>query len=307
MAELLVAMSVGMLVLLFGGVLLISANRAYVAQLQRAGIDDNGRYAIDIITRAARQAAYVNWDSGEVGVDGNPNAQASLSGLDNRSLTRDTDGIADPRDDAVNGSDVLAVRFVGAGPSPDGDGSVISCAGFAVNALEEGWSIFYVARNADGEAELRCKYRGKKGWGADAIVTGVDTFQLLYGVDTDEPGDGVANEFITASAIDQLDAALVLTGADAPARARELRRRTWWKRVASIRIALLLHGVRGPDDRHEAVQFDLFGKSYGDAYGRSDPGVRLNEADMPATLRQRDRKLFTTTVLLRNPALRATR
>ena len=51
--------------------------------------------------------------------------------------------------------------------------------------MRRGWSIFYVAANGDGEAELRCKYRGASGWGADAIVRGVDSFQVLYGVDTD--------------------------------------------------------------------------------------------------------------------------
>ena len=304
LAELMVALAIGLLVLLFGAVLLQSANRAYLSQIQRAGVDDNGRYAIDILTRAARQASFVNFDSGEIGVGGNPTASAGLVGLDNSTLERKTDGIADPRSDAVNGSDIFAVRFVGAGPAPDGDGSVISCAGFAVNAFEEGWSIFYVARNADGEAELRCKYRGKSGWGADAVVSGVDTFQLLYGVDTDQPPDGIANQFITATALDALDAALVLSGDDAASRARDLRRRTYWKRVASIRVALLLHGTRNTDTRRDdAMLFDLFGKSYGDAFARRDPGVRVNEADLPPPMRQRERKLFTATILLRNPSL----
>jgi type IV pilus assembly protein PilW len=306
LAELMVALTVGLLVLLFGAVLLLSANRAYLSQNQRASVDDNGRYAIDIITRAARQASFVNFDSGEIGVGGNPTAAAGLVGLDNSTLERKTDGIADPRSDAVNGSDILAVRFVGAGAGPDGDGSVISCAGFAVNAFEQGWSIFYVARNADGDAELRCKYRGKSGWGADAVVSGVDTFQLLYGVDTDEPPDGVANEFITATALDARDAALVLAGDDAAARARDLRRRTYWKRVASIRVALLLHGPPRADhaDRGEnAMLYDLFGKPYSDVFLRRDPGVRLNEADLPLPMRQRERKLFTATILLRNPGL----
>lgn len=298
-AELMVALTVGMLVLLMASGLLVSASAAYGAQAEAAAVDDGGRFALELIARAARQAALVNWDQAEAGVD-QATAPAPVSGLDARSLTRAGDGIDGALDDAVNGSDVLAVRFAGAD-----DASVTSCAGFDVGRHEDGWSIFYVARNAAGEAELRCKYRGNASWGADAIIGGVDTFQVLYGVDTDVPADGVANEFVSASVLDERDAALVLAGADAPARARDLRRRTHWKRITSIRVALVIHGSRPAPTGYEPIVFDLFGSGYSDAAAGADRGVRLAEADMPDALRQRRRKLFATTVLLRNPLLEA--
>jgi type IV pilus assembly protein PilW len=301
-AELLVAMALGLMVALMAGALLVSANAAYLSQVDAAGVDDGGRYALEIITRAARQAAFVNWDRGEVGIGIDPTAPANIGGLDDHALDKSRDGIADPLPGAVNGSDVLALRFVGSGPAPDGDGSVISCAGFSVSALEEGWSIFYVARSAAGDAELRCKYRGKTSWGADAVVGGVDTFQVLYGLDTDVPPDGVANQYVSASTLDRLDQSLVLVGADPAARARELRRRTHWKRIASIKIALVLHGARRFGGVREPADYDAFGPAYGDAFGATDTGTRLRESQMPDELRLRERKLFAVTTLLRNPS-----
>jgi type IV pilus assembly protein PilW len=201
----------------------------------------------------------------------------------------------------VGGSDVLAVRFSGAGAAPGGDGSMTSCAGFGVGAQEDGWSIFYVARNAAGEGELRCKYRGKTSWGADAVIGGVDTFQVLYGLDTDLPPDGVANQYVSAAVLDQLDDALVLDAATPEARERERLRRTHWKRIASIRIGLVVHGDRPARTGEEPMVFDLFGRAYSDSFGGTDRGVRLAEAPMPEQLRRRERKMFASSVLLRNP------
>jgi len=298
--ELMVALTVGMLVLLMAAGMLVSANAAYLAQVEAAALDDSGRFALEIVTRAARQAGFVNWEREAASLDLGA-APAHLKGLDARTLSRATDGIESPGS-AVNGSDVLAVRFAGAGSGARGDGSVVDCAGFGVGQHEEGWSIFYVARNGAGEAELRCKYRGNAGWGADAIVANIDTFQVLYGLDTDTPADGVANEYVNAGVLDKRDAALVPTATDPQARERERLRRTHWKRIASIRVALVIHAPRRGLPGLEPRVFDLFGRAYSLAAAGFDPGVRLDEAQLPGEARQRARKMFASTVLLRNPS-----
>ena len=308
--ELMVALTVGMLVLLMAGGMLVSANAAYLAQVEAAALDDAGRYALELIARAARQGGFVNWEREDAGPDASM-APALVRGLDARTLARASDGIEapdNPPGGAVNGSDVLALRFAGAGSGAGGDGSAINCAGFGVGQHEEGWSIFYAARNAAGEAELRCKYRGKVSWSADAIVGGIDTFQVLYGLDTDLLADGVANEYVSAGVIDERDAALVLpapTAADPQARERERVRRTHWKRVTSIRVALLIHAPRRALPDLDPKVFDLFGRAYSDAAGGDDPGVRLDEAQLPGDARRRTRKLFAATVLLRNQPVQA--
>lgn len=302
--ELMVSLTLGLLVALVASALLVSSNGSYAHQAEAAKLGDNGRYALGILSRAIRQVAFVDWDRADAPVSAGPDDSASVGGVDARSISRDSDGIATPISGAVNGSDVLAVRYFGTGSGSLGDGSVINCAGFGVgqahSEAERGWSIFYVATDAGGEAELRCKYRGQNSWGADAIVRGVDTFQVLYGVDTDDPADGVVNQYLNATAIDALDHALALVGADAAARERDLNRKTYWKRIVSIKVALLLHGERGSGAPGLPVQFDLFGKDYAAAHAGDDPGARIDEAALPAALRGRARHLEMTTILLRN-------
>lgn len=283
LAELLVALALGLGVLLAGGVLMIGANRAYVAHEDAAAVDDGGRFALALIGRAVGQGAFVDWErlGGAAPVKGAP---APLAGLDGHSLAKTSNGIDNPTGMAVNGSDVLAIRYAGAGAAPDGDGSVIDCAGFPVHEAKEGWSIFYVARNGDGQAELRCKYRGAANWGADAIVAGVDGFQVLYGLDTDTLPDGIPNRYVNASALAALDAALPAGGGQ-PA----LHEKTWWKRVASVQVALLLHGERPSAAPIQPAAYALFGP----AYAAADPGVHLTAADLRGSSPVPPRRLFT--------------
>ena len=286
LVELMVALTIGLGIVLMAGRLLVLANGAYAAQAESGGVEDGGRFAIDLIGRAIRQAGAVDPDMlADPAAD---NAPARLAGLDARTLSRATAGIDDPLAGAVNGSDVLAVRF------PGDAGVAIDCAGFPVAAGEEGWSIFYVARNGEGEAELRCKYRGAAHWSADAVVSGVDGFQVLYGVDTDDPPDGTPNRYVNATGIDALDAGF----AGLPP--AEFNRRTHWKRVVGLRVGLLLHGNR-PTRTPGGARYDLLGTGYATAAGVDDPGSSLDEARMTPDLRRRERRLFTFTAAVPAP------
>jgi type IV pilus assembly protein PilW len=290
--EILVALAVGLLVTLTASAMLVSAGANFTQHTAHAQLGDNGRFAIELVGQALRQGSFLNLEA-----DAWPDedAEPAVAGLDAASLGRDSEGIANPLGSAVNGSDVLALRYAGSGGG-GGDGSVLNCAGFAV-PRGPSWSIFYVALSDDGVAELRCKYLGDKSWSADAIVRGVDSFQVLYGLDTDTPPDGTPNRYLNARGIEALDADLVLEGATAEERAAALRRKTHWKRVASLRLALLLHG--GAEARRDTlpVNYRLFGPAY-DAAG--DEGAVIDEARLPADLRQRTRRLFEATYAVRN-------
>ena len=308
LVELLVALGLGAMLMLASSAVLLSASRSYMEQGESARLADNGRYAFDAIARALRQTAWVNWDATAAPLAHAAHDSANIAGLDARSLGKNSDGISDPLPASVNGSDVLALRFYGTGDGAGGDGAVLNCAGFGVaaaaNEAQRGWSIFYVAQDdgGDGEAELRCKYRAGNGvgWGADALIRGVDSFQVLYGLDTDTPPDGVANQYLNASAVDARDAALLLEGASEAERQRDFQRRTHWKRVASVRVALLLHGPGMRGDATGPPQYDLFGAAYADAHGGQDPGVRIVPASLPLAQRGRSRQLMQATIMLRN-------
>lgn len=299
-AELLIAVVIGVLVTLLAVTLLLTSNAGFVAQAQAASVDEAGRFALASIERAAHQAAFVDWEREDMAAGEDPAAPARIRGLDAASLPPSSAALADARLDAVNGSDILALRFAGAGPD-EGDGSMTTCAGFSVGAGQDGWSIFYVGRSAAGDVELRCKYKGTNKWSAEAVIAGVDSFQVLYGVDTDTVADGTANRYLSASEINALDTALALDGATDAERARDQMRKTWWKRVASIKVALVLHGARPSRDASGAAVIDLFGVAYSKAAGAVDRGTRLTKAGLAPELRERERRTFSATILLRNP------
>lgn len=302
--ELLIAVALGAMLTLLASGLLLAAAGNYRHHADSAWLDDGGRYALAIMAQAIRQDAYVNWDSAAAPVALDAEGPALIGGWDAHSLGRSSYGIDTPLAAVANGSDVLAVRFAGHGQGASGDGSSVNCGGFGVAAPVDddglGWSIFYVALDDSGYGELRCKYLGNGGsgnWGADAIVRGVESFQVLYGLDTDLPADGVPNQYLNATAIRALDDALVLVGATPQALQRDLYRKTHWKRVCSVKLALLLHGETNARADRVALQFDLFGPAY---VGGNDLGTRILEADIPEAERWRVRRLFGVTVALRN-------
>lgn len=291
LVELLVSMAVGLVVTLFSATLMVMSNASYLTQDDIAAVEDAGRFALDAIGRSVRQAAYRNW--GEL-VDSAETEPAHVAGFDDRTLSGTTPALEKPRGDAVNGSDVLALRYSGAA-----DGGVLNCAGFAVLDSTRGWSIFYVAKGSDGVGELRCKYRGTNAWKAEAIVRGVDTMQVLYGIDTDTPADGLPNTYETATQIDARDGALALSGASAQARARDLNRKTHWKRVCGVRVSLLLHGLRPAQRGAFQPPFHMFGHAY---TANGDAGTVIDPAGLAERVRYRERRVFGATFLLRNNA-----
>jgi type IV pilus assembly protein PilW len=276
LVELLVAMTVGLGVALTAARLMLLASAAYAAGAESAAVQDSGRFALELLGRAVRQGA--SFDPAAPPDAGA--APARIAGLDAHALARTAPALESPLPDAVNGSDVLAVRFPGAA-----DGGILGCAGFPVAADDEGWSIFYVAKNAAGDAELRCKYHGAGGWTSEALVGGVDGFQVLYGIDTDTPADGAPNRYMNADAVLALDAALPVGV------------RSWWTRVTAVRVGLLLHGAHQTGTGGTA-HYDLLGPVYAAAAGSLDRGSSLHEAALPAGLQRRERRLFATTFAL---------
>ena len=302
-AEFAIAMLLGMMVMLLSSGLLLAANSSFRGNGEAMLLNDSGRHALEVLEQAVRQSAFVNWDAVAAPAELDTAAASSITGWDAQSINRGSDGISRPLAAAANGSDVLAIRFAGSGGGSNGDGSMLNCAGFGVAAPvseeQRGWSIFYVALNAQGDAELRCKYRGANSWGADAIVRGVDSFQVLYGLDTDAPPDGLPNTYVNARAINALDAGLALAGSTPAELQRDFNRKTNWKRVCSVKVALLLRGDIGSRPDSVPGQFDLFGKAYADAHG-DDAGVRVVESKLPLAQQLRVRQVFSATIMLRN-------
>lgn len=272
--ELLLAMTLGMGVALAAIALLSAAKTNYLAINDGVQVQENGRYALDLIARAIRQANHVPHDH-PLMLHAAPAAlPAGIQGLDNARLPEQSEEMSSPSPNAVaHGSDVLTIRFSGAE-------GMLNCAGIAVPAPVKadaassdqglGRSVFYVAPDAAGEPELRCKYPTRKGgWSAAAVVRGVESFQVLYGV---RDGDDHL-QFLNAT-----------------------RMSSRWRDVVAVRVALLMRGEHNVAGDAPIVHH-LFGPDYA---GSADPGVVIDEARLAPHLQQRIRKVFDTTVQLRN-------
>lgn len=304
LVELMLSITLGLFVIAAAIALLVASKSAYTANDDAVQIQESARHALEIIARAIHQAGYEEWGSIDAAALSAGHEPAAVDGLDARSLPSTADALDSPTR-AVNGSDVLALQFHGSGNGARGDGSLLNCAGFGVparvaagNAAVRGWSIFFVAEDATGEPELRCKYKGASSWSAVAIARGVESFQVLYGIDTD--GDGLVNGFHRADEVDAMDAGLVMAGAGPAAIAAERNRRTYWKKIVAIKVALLMRGQHAVRADRLGQVYDLFGVDYGDTQGASDNGTRIRESGLPLRSRNRLRKLHVATIRLRN-------
>lgn len=267
--ELMVALAIGTILVLASVSLLLAVRSAYLLQDDRVRMEESGRFALELISRAVRQVGYRDWGA----AGGGAAVPQPMSGLDARSLKDAADGIDGPYGSTVNGSDVLALRFDGSGQG-GGDGAIQNCAGAAVGAAGApgGWSIFYIANDSGGEPELRCKYRGPNGWKSDALVRGIEGFQVLYGMQ-EQPGS--ASSFFSAAGVQAQGGA--------------------WQAVAAVRIALLARGTQ-PDPAAPG-SYALFGPAYD---GSADPGTVIQVTQLPAASRRLARRVYGATVYLRN-------
>ena len=306
--EMMIAITLSLFILLTATGLLLSSKSSYVMQDQNASIHETGRYAIEVLSRSVRQAGYENWNSGDLPLLTGNDFSANVIGMDAMTLKKTTAGLDSATStDVVNGSDVLALRFFGESTYGE-EGAILNCAGLAVTGpasiqtadQERGWSIFFVAKDSAGEPELRCKYQSKTSWNADAIARGVESFQVLYGIDTD--GNGLPEQFLSADKIDELDDKLLLLGDNAIARAADKNRKTHWKKIRGIKFSLLVRGSQVARDDALATEYNLFGADYSNAYATTDKGVRIREDALPSASRNRIRKIFTHTIQLRNDA-----
>jgi type IV pilus assembly protein PilW len=310
LVELLIAMTLGLVLVLAATVLLLSTKASYVALDQLEVTEETGRYASEAIARAIRQAGYEYRDADQISFSSSADLSPNVLGMDGMTLKKNDAALTSATArDAVNGSDILALRFFGDDKGNGEAGAILNCAGLAVPAATpqgdpedmRGWSIFYVAKDSGGEPELRCKYQTKNGWNADAIARGVESFQVLYGVDT--TGDSAPDRFTNADGIDVLDQGLALYGNNASERLSDLKRKTFWKRVRTIRFAMLVRG--GELARNDATNhtYHLFGEGYSAVHATQDKGARISEQELPSATRNRVRKLFSQTIQLRNDAM----
>jgi type IV pilus assembly protein PilW len=278
LVEILVALALSSIIALAAIASLTVARTGFTAVDASSQLRDNGRFAAEMIKRVVVQAGYKNSDyaaattafanttttTPEPDISGVNNVivkTSLLPDLETAFLTRpganasESKCSSSPDPACDNGSDALIIRYQ-TSPSIAGsstsDGSMINCAGIAdmtvpANADDRMISVIHVAKSTTGsEPSLMCSYRSSAGvWTTQPIVEGVESFQVLYGVDgvttnanTTFPStlrDSVPDRYFNASQM--------VSGGDTVVANRVLPTTYGnWSAVRSLRIGLVLRG-----------------------------------------------------------------
>ena len=254
-------------------------------------LQDSGRFALEVIGQAARMAGYQNYAQRDgSGRDNSrrfaPTTFPTVRGFNNAKVgtpgTITDDGATN--NGGVNLSDTLAFRFHGSSLATDAskpDGSMIDCQGVAQNYPLSGddvaLSLFWVKTDSSGEPALECISRGSPAAtsltrNTQPIIKGVETFQVMYGLDT--TGDSVAKQWVSGQSV------------------------TNWQQVVAVRVGLVIRGDVGSSQASSATaaENDLY------PLGKAFTGTST-EAGLKFTAPNdgRLRRVFNATFKLRNP------
>ncbi|PZQ75197.1 MAG: prepilin-type cleavage/methylation domain-containing protein [Variovorax paradoxus] len=316
LVELLVALALTLVIMTAAVATLIVARRGFSTVDAVSQLDENTRFTTEILRRTIAQAGFLDvafataTTTGQFKVAKAAAALPMVQGYNDaqipdspvvepfsvngsRSSCPGAAGTA-----CKNGSDVLIVRAQAAARNAkEADGVTTNCRGSAeptvpADASDVITSIFFVRVDTNtGEPTLMCHANGTNSKGENRfamvpLVSGVESFQALYGVDGVDPGkpmaaaDSVVDRYLRA---DQLDV---------PGNAEATKAN--WERVRAIKIGLVL---RGPaNSAQDSVATTKYPFGVGGYSSAADPGTALAA---PADGRLRQAVNFT--VYLHNP------
>lgn len=164
LVEIMVALLIGMVLLAGISQLLIGNQNTYHFQNNLSRLQENGRYALEMLSRNLRMAGFRSY----------PNTPLSngLTGVESGTL------------------DEIIIRYQ----------SATDCLGNNITgALPVANNRFFIA-NSSGIPNLFCSGNGG-GSSPQPLIEGVESMDILYGEDTDAIKDGVVNQYIPADAV----------------------------------------------------------------------------------------------------------
>lgn len=303
LVELLVSLVISGIIVLAATSFFLSSSRTRDSQDAAGLLQDNARFLTEIITKNIQQAGYQNYIVGSKGFEGKreakaaPDGEPDIRGYNNTAAGADIldNGVHNRSANRVNNSDTLILRFQGSSTTNASgvrvaDGSMVDCLGRPqtepITPGDRVYSIFEVQNGPGNEPELRCKFFNFATGVATVqpIVRGVETFQVMYGVDTD--GDTAINSWCNAA---EVGVASRCTTAAATTAVQQ------WALVRSVRVGIVL---RAPD-RVGVVNLAATYRPVGNSFTQgntTDPGSVLNIAANDGRIRQ----VVTFTVNVRN-------
>lgn len=172
--ELLIAATLGLVLLAGVGQLFVGSNQTFRMQRELADIQDSGRFAVWFLKQELER----------YGVE---------SGTGEPPKVLSTAFWVDGGDDA---SDELTVRYEVTGAAADCNGSTVDAADAGSDSDGDGnfevQNRFYVE-----DGQLLCA--GNGGGAAQPLVESVESLQVLYGLDSNS--DGVIDQYVTADSV----------------------------------------------------------------------------------------------------------
>lgn len=173
LVELMLAIAVGLILVAIIAQIYIGSKQTYRTQDDLARLQEDGRYAIESVSRSLRLAGY--WpDFSQTYLTLFPPSTEAIGGTEGGGSTV---------------PDTLIVRHYGSGPAGAADNSIRDCIGAGVDSITRARLTFSVAGNA-----LQC---ARDGGASIRLINNVTNLQILYGVDTGV--DNVADIYQTAS------------------------------------------------------------------------------------------------------------
>jgi len=210
LVELMVAMAIGLVVALVAAAFYLNASNTQRTQSDVVQVNENLRFAFDLVTREIRKAGFSNiWQVGSTqGANfcSNPSLSAGVTyspiiGLNDANSVDPNAadlvgsatalyGVSDGNGH-LNYSDVLAVQYYG--DSTVGTAPVYDCQGYQVAAPALNAApvrdVLFIAPDAgnNNEPTLFCYTNNPNGSATQPlpIVSGIESFQMLYGEDMD--------------------------------------------------------------------------------------------------------------------------
>lgn len=308
LVELLVAMALSLLVVMAAVAALTYSRQGFRSVDASSQLRDNARFAESIMRRIILQGGFLNTKYAvNLGSDFKTTVEEpNIKAFDNAKYTQDlATGVttASPSN-GINGSDLLIVRYQsgdtnsGAPASAPANQTMINCSGGTVpdafDGTERMASVFHINTSATtGEPTLMCSFNsfssGAWTWSTQPLIDGVETLQILYGVDGVTAG-AAPTASKTIIPVQYLRANELIVSGNEPATIAN------WKRVRTIRVGMVLRGPPGSaPEQNVPAQYPL-GTASMPLSVTGDTGSTL-AAQTDGRLRQ----TVTFTVHLRNP------
>lgn len=169
MVELLVAMTLGLVILLAIGSVYLGSRATYRIQEDNARLQETGRYALEVLGRSLRQAGYWN-------IPISPVSKATAFG-----------GTAITGTNGASGApDTVTVQYDGLAGDRDCEGNTLAANAVVQDAYRLNGSDLQCDGNADGTVDPQ------------ALVSDIEDVQILYGIDTNN--DQSVDQYVASPA-----------------------------------------------------------------------------------------------------------